>query len=119
MPRIQILTPTEYQTFETPPTFTNVERQRFFNLSQSLFELVTRLRTSTNPIGFVLALGYFKATQRFFGRQFHDVDADYVARQLGFLPGMFDLTTFEKQLNQGESANKFCSLKVMHNCAIS
>lgn len=96
MPRRQILTPAEYATFEMPPTFTNVERQRFFNLSQSLLELITTFRTPTNQIGFVVTLGYFLATKRFFARQFHEVDVAYVARQLGFLPGVFDLTTYKK-----------------------
>ena len=102
MPRIQILTPAEYATFEMAPTFTNIQRQRFFNLSQSLLDLVTTFRTPTNQIGFVVTLGYFMATKRFFAksvgfaftfRQFHEVDVAYVARQLGFLPGVFDLTT--------------------------
>ena len=104
MPRRQILTPAEYTAFETPPALTNIQRQRFFNLSQSLLDLLSTFRTPTNQISFVLTLGYFLATKRFFAksvgfaftfRQFHEVDADYVARQLGFLPGMFDLTTYQ------------------------
>ena len=59
MPRMQILTPAEYATFETPPTFTNAERQLFFGLSQSLFNLLDTFRTPTNQICFVLTLGYF------------------------------------------------------------
>jgi len=96
MPRIQILTPAEYATFEMAPTFTNVQRQRFFNLSQSLLDLLTTFRTPTNQIGFVVTLGYFLATKRFFARQFHEADVAYVTRQLGFLPGVFDLTTYKK-----------------------
>jgi hypothetical protein len=96
MPRRQILTPAEYTAFETPPALTNIQRQRFFNLSQSLLDLLTTFRTPTNQIGFVLTLGYFLATKRFFACQFHEVDAAYVARQLGFLPGMFDLTTYQE-----------------------
>jgi len=42
-----------------------------------------------------LTLGSFKATHRFFARQFHDRDAIYVARQLGGLPGMFALRAYE------------------------
>ena len=96
MPRMQILTPAEYATFETPPVFTNTERQRFFDPSQSLFNLLTTFRTPTNQICFVLTLGYFKATKRFFARQFHSADAAYVAKQLGFLPGVFDLSTYDE-----------------------
>ena len=92
MPRRQILTPSEYAAFETPPALTNIQRQRFFNLSQSLLDLLATFRTPTNQIGFILTLGYFLATKRFFARQFHEVDAAYVARQLGFLPGMQETT---------------------------
>jgi len=41
MPRMHILTPAEYAAFETPPVFTHIERQRFFDLSQSLEPLLT------------------------------------------------------------------------------
>ena len=109
MPRIQILTPEEYAAFETPQTFTSTQRQRFFDLSQSLSSLLTTFRTPTNQIGFVLTLGYFKATKRFFTHPFHTVDADYVARQLGFLPGVFDLTA-----SQGTTARRHRQIILSH-----
>ena len=96
MPRIPILTPAEYAAFETPPLFSSVERKRFFDLSQRLERLLTTFRTPTNAICFVLTLGYFKATKRFFARQFHATDADYVARQLGYLPGVFDPSDYKE-----------------------
>src|SRR4029453_9457595 len=83
--------PRGIRDFETPPVFTTLERQRFFDLSPSLEHLLSTFRTPTNQLCFVLTLGYFKGTNRFFARQFHDPDAVYVARQLGVLPGMFDL----------------------------
>lgn len=96
MPRMQILTPAEYAAVEAPPVFTSVERKRFFHLSQSVFDRLTTFRTPTNQIGFVLTLGYFKATKRFFARQFHEADAGYVAKQLGFLPGVFNLSAYDE-----------------------
>jgi TnpA family transposase len=101
MPRIPILTPTEYAAFETPPLFSSVERKRFFDLSQRLESLLTTFRTPTNAICFVLTLGYFKATKRFFARQFHATDADYVARQLGYLPGVFDPSDYKEATARG------------------
>ena len=77
MPRMQILTPAEYAAFEAPPVLTSVERKRFFHLSPSVFDRLTTFRTPANQIGFVLTLGYFKATKRFFARQVHSVDAAY------------------------------------------
>jgi hypothetical protein len=93
---MQILTPAEYAMFDTPPHFSSVERQRFFVLSHSLDPLLASFRTPTNQIGFVLALGYFKATKRFFTRQFHEADATYVTKQLGFLPSVFALSDYEE-----------------------
>ena len=96
MPRLPFLSPEEHAAFESPPVFTNAERKRFFSLSQRLDDLFSSLRSPTNQICFVLALGYFKATHRFFARQFYEPDAGYVARQLGFLPGVFDLNTYDE-----------------------
>ena len=78
MPRMQILTPAEHAAFETPPVFTSIERRRFFYLSQSVWDRLPTFRTPINQIRFVLTLGYFKATKRFFARQFHSADATYV-----------------------------------------
>ena len=94
MPRMPILTPAEHVKFDTPPHFNSVERTRFFDISQSLDPLLASFRTPTNQICFVLTLGYFRATKQFFPRQFHDADAAYVAKQLGFLPGVFDLSAY-------------------------
>ena len=96
MPRMQILTPAEYTEFETPPVFTSVDRKGFFYLSQSVLEHLTTFRTPINQIGFVLTRGYFLATKRFFARQFHSADATYVSKQLGFLPSVFNLDTYDE-----------------------
>jgi Domain of unknown function (DUF4158) len=96
MPRLPFLSPEEHAALDRPPIFTNAERQRFFAISQRLENLLVPFRTPINQICFVLALGYFKATKRFFARQFHEPDATYVARQLGFLPGVFDLSAYDE-----------------------
>jgi len=36
MPRMQILTPAEATAFETPPVFRPTEREKFFQISDSL-----------------------------------------------------------------------------------
>jgi hypothetical protein len=92
MPRMHILTPAEHVTFDTPPPCNRVERTRFFDLAQSLDPLLASCRTPTNQSCFVLTLGYCRATKQVLPRQFHDADAAYVAKPLGFLPGVFDLS---------------------------
>jgi len=81
MPRLQILTPAEVTAFETPPGFSPTEREKFFHLSDSLLTLLSTLRTPTNQIGFMLTVGYFRATKRFFPRlSVHQADVAYVIR---------------------------------------
>ena len=41
------------------------------------------LRTPTNKVCFLAAAGYFKARRKFFARQFHQADLEYIARQIG------------------------------------
>ena len=102
MPRMHILTPTEYAAFETPPVFSSVERKRFFDLSQRLEDLLTRCATPTNRICFVWHLGYF-GDQTVLCPPVPAADADYVARQLGFAR-MFNPVTTKKRLPGGTAS---------------
>ena len=95
MPRMTILTADEKQVFDSPPIFSSVERKRFFQLTESTSILDT-LRSPTNEVCFVVTLGYFKATKRFFGRHFRDEDVDYVARKLGFLSELIDTDSYDE-----------------------
>ena len=96
MPRMRILSPAEHAAFDTPPVFTNVERQRFLHMPESLEVLLAPLRTPVNQVGFVVTLGYSRATKRFFAQPFHQVDVDYVTGQLGYLPGLITLDSYAK-----------------------
>lgn len=93
---MQILTSAELNAFERPPAFSYIERQKFFDLSSRFEHLLSSFRTPTNQICFVLALGYFRATKRFFTCQFREADAAYVTQQLGMLPGVFDLRSYKE-----------------------
>jgi hypothetical protein len=64
MPRLQILTASEHQDFETPPRFSAAERATFFQLSAGLSRLLETLRTPTNRGCLLLTVGYFRATKR-------------------------------------------------------
>lgn len=97
MPRRQILTPAEYAAFETPPVFSNEEREKFFQVGESLESLLATLRTSTNQIFFLLTLGYFRATKRFFAQPFHQEDVKYVVGKLGKHLGQLDLEAYDKK----------------------
>ena len=82
MPRMKIFSASEEEAFESPPLFTNAERIRFFSLPAALTESAAALRTPSNRIRFLLAASYFKARHKFFLRQYHAADLDFVAAQL-------------------------------------
>ena len=98
MARMRILTPAEQAAFDTPPVFTHSERQKFFAIPTSVGGLLVPLRTPANQVGFLVMLGYFRATKRFFARQFHDTDVRYVARLLDIDAVPLDLDTYEKSV---------------------
>ena len=78
MPHIKILNKNDINAFNSPPEFTGEERERFFYLPKWASELVESFRTSTNKIGFVLQLGYFKAVNSFFvAQKFRAVRIDF------------------------------------------
>ncbi|NOT53983.1 MAG: Tn3 family transposase [Deltaproteobacteria bacterium] len=95
MARLQILTPSEVRTFETPPVFTASDRELFFQIPASLHTLLSAQRTVTNRIGLLITIGYFRATKRFFTQPFPPADIDDVAQRLGCLPGLVDLTAYD------------------------
>jgi hypothetical protein len=86
MPRMHILTASEQKAFDTPPVFSDAERDAFFHVSESLAALLATLRSPINRVGLVLTVGYFRATKRFFAPPFHQTDVAYVAKKLGYVP---------------------------------
>lgn len=73
MPRMQILKAAEHKAFDTPPVFSDVERDVFFNVSESLDTLLATLRSPINRVYLVLTVGYFRATKRFFTPPFRSM----------------------------------------------
>lgn len=62
-----------------PPNFDSFARKKFFTLPFSLSKQVESLRTSSGKIAFVLQVGYFRSSRRFFGDQFYPADIAFVA----------------------------------------
>jgi TnpA family transposase len=85
MPLLEVLTPNEQKLFDAPPRFQFYEdRQNYFKLDEKLDAIVADLRGITNKIAFIVQLGYFKATGRFFSpKSFHKKDLKFVATNLG------------------------------------
>ena len=84
MTRLAILTPKEKREFDQPPRFKKEDRARYFYLSPKIRQLAfNKLRSSVNQVGFILQLGYFRATGKFFvSGEFRKKDIYYVCQLL-------------------------------------
>jgi len=96
MARMKIFNSLEKEAFESPPTFNSAERKQFFSLSLMLKNSMVDLRTPTNKVCFLAAAGYFKARRKFFARQFHQADLEYIARQINENPAEVHSETYSK-----------------------
>lgn len=83
MAKFQILNPAEQRLFEQPPIFTSSERKKYLRLTEATKVMLNKLRHPNTRLYCFVALGYFKATKRFYARQFHKIDLLYAAKQLG------------------------------------
>ena len=99
MPRIKILNNNDIKTFENPPQFNGEERKQFFYLPNWAKALVESFRTPTNQVGFVLQLGYFKVSNKFFvARKFHQKDIEFIAKRFGFQLNELDFDSYTRGL---------------------
>tara|TARA_R110002072_G_scaffold238329_1_gene395669 strand:- start:153 stop:3215 length:3063 start_codon:yes stop_codon:yes gene_type:complete len=85
MTKLAILTPTEQRIFDTPPKIHKIDRPRYFSVSPEIRRLAfNALRTDINRVGFILQLGYFRASGKFFvAEDFRKRDLQYVSGMLG------------------------------------
>lgn len=97
MARMKIFNTLEEEAFESPPVFNSAERKRFFSLPLLLEDSMVNLRTPINKVCFLLVAGYFKAQRKFFARQFHHTDVEYVARQIGINPSEVCIESYSKE----------------------
>src|SRR5215213_7918755 len=82
MTLLNILSDDEQIQFDSPPLFTGENRKHFFSLPKWAEETVQALRTPKSKVGFILQLGYFRASKVFYLKQtFHQRDIEYVARR--------------------------------------
>ena len=79
-----ILSKEEIVAFETPPRFTAEERKYYFALPDWAKALITKLETPTSRIGFILQLGYFLATSKFYPKDmFYSEDIAFIQKRFG------------------------------------
>ncbi|MFT7111436.1 MAG: TnpA family transposase [Porticoccaceae bacterium] len=85
MPKLAILTAAEQREFDSPPKFYKVDRPKYFSLTSDIRQLgFNKLRTPVNRVGFILQLGYFRASGKFFvNEQFRKRDIHHACKALG------------------------------------
>lgn len=80
---LTILSPEEIRLFEQPPQFTAADRKVYFNIPKWAEEIIGTLQTPASKIGFLLLLGYFRATKKFYApNTFVSADIIFVERRL-------------------------------------
>ena len=87
----------EEKAFESPPVFNSAERKQFFSLPLVLKDSMENLRTPTNKVCFLVVAGYFKARRKFFARQFHQMDIEYVSRQIDENPADVCMASYGRE----------------------
>ena len=74
--KIILLSDAEIDQLYALPNFTDEDRELFFTLSKIEYEYLSKYRTLKNQIYFILQLGYFRATQKFYNFNLQDVGND-------------------------------------------
>ncbi|MDD2725394.1 MAG: DUF4158 domain-containing protein [Methylovulum sp.] len=97
MARMKIFNALEAEAFDAPPVFNSAERKRFFSLPLLLEDSMVNLRMPINKVCFLVVAGYFKARRKFFVRQVHQTDIEYVARQIGVDPSEVFIESYSKE----------------------
>lgn len=80
----------ERDLYEQPPVVPAAEQARVFAVPAWAEPHLARMLAPVNRVGFVLQLGYFQISQRFYvATRYHAADVAFVARQLGVAPAEF------------------------------
>jgi hypothetical protein len=84
MTNLIILSEEETLAFENPPRITYEERKHFFTLPEWAKPLFAKLTTPTSKLGFILQLGYFRATNKFYTKDlYYPEDIAFVQKHIG------------------------------------
>ncbi len=92
MTTLNVLSRADIKIFETPPQFQAKERKRYFVLPDWARHYLKKAKSPSAKVGFVLQLGYFKATSKFFSKKtFQPEDIQFVSERLGITTEFFPI----------------------------
>ena len=81
---IKILSNQEISEFDSPPKFDSESRKKFFRLSITVKKAINAY-SSDRKAGFLLQLGYFRATDKFFRpSKFQIKDIEFIFKKYGW-----------------------------------
>jgi len=98
--------------FVSPPVFTGKERKKYFSFPMGILEIANRLAKSHNKVYFLLLYGYFKATNKFFNKGFHQNDIEFIALKLGISLEELGKAEYKRRtyLNHRETILSYCGV---------
>ncbi len=83
MTRLVFLSPSDKRIFDAPPILTHDQRPAYFVVTDDIRRTLSALRTPTNKLGFMLQLGYFRHSGKFFApNTFRSRDIMFLKDQL-------------------------------------
>ena len=84
MPTLQLLSKSQQKDFDSCPKFTVKQQRRYFVLNDEANDCLDKMRDTTNQVGFVVQLAYFRAAGKFFpSTNFRKKDIKYACNILG------------------------------------
>ena len=66
MTQLTILSAKQRKAFDHTPVFSQQERQLYFNIDAATRRHIAQLKSPVNRLGYLLQMGYFKATAKFY-----------------------------------------------------
>ena len=99
MTKLVILSDAEQIRFDAPPKYNVDEQIIHFALNSDIIYLLESLRTTTNKVGFLLQLGYFRSHGKFYpAHQFRPQDIHLVLKLLRLKASDLDFEKYQKRI---------------------
>lgn len=115
MTKLKILSSSDKENFKTPSKISKNERTTYFSISEGIMEYIERFNSSINKVSFVLIIGYFKATGRFYtSNTFYKEDIEYVSSELNINTKILEWGKYlnsSSQTNVKKSVMKYLGIK--------
>ena len=78
MPRMTILNLRDCNEFEDIAKFNNYDRKKHLAMSNQVTQMLDNIQITQNKVYFMLMLGYFKCTNKFYTKNFNEKEIKYL-----------------------------------------